>query len=63
VKWRTQPKTGTNESAAETEIEAPPSRRRGILIAAGVVVVIIALVVWWHSTYSEDTDDAQSPDI
>jgi membrane fusion protein (multidrug efflux system) len=24
-----------------------------------VVVVIIALVVWWHSTYSEDTDDAQ----
>jgi membrane fusion protein (multidrug efflux system) len=47
------------ESAAETEIEAPPSRRRGILIAAGVVVVVIGLVLWWRSTYSEDTDDAQ----
>ncbi len=44
---------------AETEIEAPRSRRRGILIAAGVVVVLIALGVWWHSTFSEDTDDAQ----
>ena len=48
-----------NESAAETEIEAPQSRRRGILIVAIVVVVLIALGVWWHSTYSEDTDDAQ----
>ena len=48
-----------NDSAAETEIEAPPSRRRGILIIAGIVVVLIALGVWWHSTYSEDTDDAQ----
>jgi len=41
------------------EIEEPRSRRRGILIAAVVVVVLIALGVWWHSTYSEDTDDAQ----
>ena len=53
------PKPEPTESAAETEIEAPPSRRRGILIAAVVVVVIVALVVWWRSTYSEDTDDAQ----
>jgi membrane fusion protein, multidrug efflux system len=48
-----------NKSAAETEIEAPPSRRRGILIAGVVVALIIALVVYWRSTYSEDTDDAQ----
>ena len=48
-----------NESAAETEIEAPQSRRRGILIVAILVAVLIALGVWWHSTYSEDTDDAQ----
>jgi len=48
-----------NETAAETEIEAPRSRRRGILIIAGVVAVLIALGVWWRSTYSEDTDDAQ----
>ena len=48
-----------NESAAETEIEAPRSRRGGILIAAIVVVVLAALGIWWHSTFSEDTDDAQ----
>ena len=60
MKWRTQPQYRNQiESAAETEIEAPPSRRRGILIVAIVVVVLIALGVWWRSTYSEDTDDAQ----
>jgi len=48
-----------NESAAETEIEAPQSRRRGILVAAVVVVALVALGIWWHSTFSEDTDDAQ----
>ncbi len=48
-----------NESAAETEIEAPPSRRRGILVAAIVVAALVALGIWWHSTFSEDTDDAQ----
>jgi membrane fusion protein (multidrug efflux system) len=53
------PNPEPNESAAETEIEAPPSRRRGILIIAAIVVVLIALGVWWHSTYSENTDDAQ----
>lgn len=47
------------ESAAETEIEAPPSRRRGILIAAILLVVLVALGIWWHSTFTEDTDDAQ----
>jgi membrane fusion protein (multidrug efflux system) len=30
-----------------------------MLITAIVVVVIAALVIWWHSTYSENTDDAQ----
>ena len=53
------PKPEPNESAAETEIEAPQSRRRGILIVAIVVVALVALGVWWHSTFSEDTDDAQ----
>jgi len=53
------PNPKPNESAAETEIEAPRSRRRGIVIIAVVVAVIIALIVWWRSTYSEDTDDAQ----
>ena len=46
--------------SAETEIEAPPrSSRRGLLIVGAVLVLLIALAVWWHSTYSEDTDDAQ----
>ena len=51
--------TPEKNEPAETEIEAPPSRRRGILVVVIVVVVLIALGVWWHSTFSEDTDDAQ----
>jgi membrane fusion protein, multidrug efflux system len=48
------------KESAETEIAAPPrSRRRGLIIIAIVVVALIALAVWWHSTFSEDTDDAQ----
>ncbi|MGD1105705.1 MAG: HlyD family secretion protein [Terracidiphilus sp.] len=47
-----------NESA-ETEIEAPRSRRRGLIIVAILVVALVALGIWWHSTFSEDTDDAQ----
>jgi membrane fusion protein, multidrug efflux system len=42
-----------------TEVAQPPSRRRGILIAVAAVVALIALGFWWHSTYYEDTDDAQ----
>jgi membrane fusion protein, multidrug efflux system len=53
------PTPETTETAPETEIEAPRSRRRGIVIIAIVVAAIIALGVWWHSTFSEDTDDAQ----
>jgi membrane fusion protein, multidrug efflux system len=48
------------KESAETEIAAPPkSRRRGIIVVAIVVVALVALGVWWHSTFSEDTDDAQ----
>ncbi|MGO8935280.1 MAG: HlyD family secretion protein [Terracidiphilus sp.] len=53
------PKPEPNESAAETEIEAPKSRRRGLIIVAILVVALVALGLWWHSTFSEDTDDAQ----
>ena len=48
-----------NEPIAETEIQEPRSRRRGIIIAAVVAAALIALGFWWHSTYSENTDDAQ----
>jgi membrane fusion protein (multidrug efflux system) len=54
-----EPKEPAKQPAGETEIEAPRPRRRGIFIVAIVVAVIIGLVIWWHSTYSEDTDDAQ----
>ena len=42
-----------------TEVAQPPSRRRGIIIAVVVILVLVALGFWWHSTYYEDTDDAQ----
>ena len=50
--------TPTNEPA-ETEPAPPPRRRRGILVVLIVAAVLIALGVWWHSTYYQDTDDAQ----
>ena len=43
----------------ETEPVAPKSRRRGIIIVVLVVLAVAALGFWWHSTYFEDTDDAQ----
>lgn len=42
-----------------TEVAQPPSRRKGIIIAIIVIVVLGGLGFWWHSTYYEDTDDAQ----
>jgi membrane fusion protein (multidrug efflux system) len=37
-----------------------PKRSRRLLIVVVVVVLIaVAIAIWWHSTFSEDTDDAQ----
>jgi membrane fusion protein, multidrug efflux system len=55
----TNPTPSPNETTAETEIVQPQTRRRGLLIVVVVLVVAIAAALWWHSTYSEDTDDAQ----
>jgi membrane fusion protein, multidrug efflux system len=41
-----------------TEV-AQPSRRRGIIIVVVVVLILVGIGFYWHSTYSEDTDDAQ----
>lgn len=41
------------------ETPAKKSRRRFIIIAAVILIVIIAGLFYWHSTYTEDTDDAQ----
>jgi len=35
------------------------SRRRFIIIGVVAVLVVGALLFWWHSTYYENTDDAQ----
>lgn len=45
----------------ETEPANPraKSRRRFIIIGAVAVLVVGALLWWWHSTFYEDTDDAQ----
>jgi membrane fusion protein (multidrug efflux system) len=37
----------------------PQSRRKGMIVAVIVVIALVALGIWWHSTYSENTDDAQ----
>ena len=42
-----------------TETPQPQSRRRVIIALAIVVLAVIAVAIWWHSTFSEDTDDAQ----
>jgi membrane fusion protein (multidrug efflux system) len=46
---------------AETEIEPPAkrSRRRLIVIAVILLLVVSAGLFYWHSTFVEDTDDAQ----
>jgi membrane fusion protein, multidrug efflux system len=43
----------------ETEVVQPRSRRRGIIVIVLAVIVVAALAFWWHSTFYEDTDDAQ----
>lgn len=39
--------------------EKPKSRRRFIVIGLIALLVVGALLFWWHSTYYEDTDDAE----
>ena len=53
------PTPGATAPAKETEIEQPQKSRRGIIIVVLVVLAAAAVGIWWHSTYSEDTDDAQ----
>jgi membrane fusion protein (multidrug efflux system) len=52
------PTSAPAEPIEEIEL-APPSRRRALIALAVVVVVLVSAAIWWHSTYSEDTDDAQ----
>jgi len=47
------------DESPDPQPEKPKSRRRFIIIAVGALLVVGALLFWWHSTYYEDTDDAQ----
>ena len=52
-------KQPVDDTIEETEIEQPKTRRKAIVGVALVLAVLVAAGIWWHSTYSEDTDDAQ----
>jgi len=43
----------------ETEIAPPKSGRKGIIFVVVAILALVAAGFWWHSTYFEDTDDAQ----
>lgn len=43
----------------DTELTPPRSRRRGIVIIVLAILIVAGLAFWWHSTFYEDTDDAQ----
>jgi membrane fusion protein (multidrug efflux system) len=51
-----------NKRQDDRQEEEPPakkSRRRFLIIAVIILVVVIAGLFYYHSTFSEDTDDAQ----
>lgn len=47
------------EPDTATEVVPPRSRRRGIIVVVIAIIVVSAVAFWWHSTFTEDTDDAQ----
>jgi membrane fusion protein (multidrug efflux system) len=47
------------EPDTTTEVAQPRSRRRGIIIVVVAIIIVAAIAFWWHSTFTEDTDDAQ----
>jgi membrane fusion protein, multidrug efflux system len=47
------------EQLDTTEAPRQGSRRRFIIIGVLAILVVGALLFWWHSTFYEDTDDAQ----
>ena len=52
-------KPKTTEVDESTEIVQPKSRRKGIALVVIAILALASVGLWWHSTYSEDTDDAQ----
>ena len=55
-----QPAQSQQAPAANNQAPAPPKKsRKGLIIVIVLVLVIVGALFYWHSTYSEDTDDAQ----
>ena len=54
----------TKNSNRDEQLDRPEnprqkSRRRFVIILVVAVLIVGALLFWWHSTFYEDTDDAQ----
>jgi membrane fusion protein, multidrug efflux system len=49
----------SGEQPEQKAPEAPKKSRRGIIILVVLVLLIAGGLFYWHSTYYEDTDDAQ----
>jgi membrane fusion protein, multidrug efflux system len=47
------------DTTPDQKPEKPKSRRRFLIFGVVALLVVGALLFWWHSTYYEDTDDAQ----
>lgn len=50
---------GGGKAGPEPTDPRTKSRRRFVVIGVVAILVVGALLFWWHSTYYEDTDDAQ----
>ena len=65
VIWEESERGGNNDNTRSTEpdttteVVQPRSRRRGIIIVVIAMLIVGAVAFWWHSTFTEDTDDAQ----
>jgi membrane fusion protein, multidrug efflux system len=49
----------SGEQPEQKAPEAPKKSRRGLIILVILILAVVAGLFYWHSTYYEDTDDAQ----
>jgi len=60
IQDRNAQKNGSQDTGShDTEPPAKQSRRKFIIIAVLILLVVSAGLFYWHSTFVEDTDDAQ----
>ena len=56
---QTPDETKKQDEGNQNEPPQKKSRRRFLIIAVVILLAIVAGLFYWHSTFSEDTDDAQ----